>query len=622
MLQRLASFLAASVALAAAASSTSVTWYSCPLQTIAKNEKASSDNPTVECADISVPLCYDSVCSSTKQISVFVKRIPAQSPGATPQAMWMLQGGPGESSVNMEPLMADAYIAAKRTVSIYTMDHRGTGRSTRLSCAEDNDPYDAKVTVSCLQQVKKTYGSVAPQAFSVTSAANDLATVISTVLADSEVFVYGLSYGTYLVERLMHLAPPAVKGYILDSIQSEQFYPTKDSPWYSNWDRDVADAVTNYLNYCDQDSTCASKIGPNSKSYIQGLYAKLDAATDNACAEIFRPDPPYEAHPSWIVNTFLYSLFTDYNQRNLIPAVLYRLNRCNADDQVVMKNALNMLTNSSSSQLLQSLGKSKLMINKTNVLEKVAYMTGDGSSQVVYNNIVLSEIWQFPSPSRNQSTQWFEAALFGAQSPLDQDTFYQDICIYIANNDSVCSGLTTYDASFTYTRDAYWNKTATIPTGASVLMFTGALDPATPLKYSKDEYETMVGTSKLRLEFAYAPHVIVSQTPTDAGDCGSTILNAFVVNHGSLTNLPTDCIPKVYKLNFTTILDKDTATQIFGSTKDIYGSGAAGANPSNSSGSSSGGGGTSGGSASSSSPRAVISSFMLVVCCLFGFMQF
>ncbi len=80
---------------------------------------------------------------------------------------------------------------------------------------------------------------MAPEAFSVTSAASDLAYIIENEQSANDVFVYGLSYGTYLVERVMHLAPAGVKGYILDSIQSEQFYTTKDAPYYSNWDRDV-----------------------------------------------------------------------------------------------------------------------------------------------------------------------------------------------------------------------------------------------------------------------------------------------------------------------------------------------------------------------------------------------
>ncbi|KAF0718106.1 Aste57867_1898 [Aphanomyces stellatus] len=572
---------------ASAAAAASNAWYACPLKTIAPGETASADNAMVECADLVVPLCYPGVCTSSLEISVFVKRIPAISKSAaTPQAVWMLQGGPGESSVNMEDLMAEVYLSANRAVSVYTMDHRGTGRSTPLSCEENNNPYDPRVTVACIQKIKQTFGSVAPTAFSVTSAAHDLANVINLVLSTTEVFVYGLSYGTYLVERLMHLAPAGIKGYILDSIQSEQFYPTKDSPWYSNWDHDVATPVRTYLSYCDKDSYCASKIGPNATAYVQGLYALIDnpatTSATSACAAILRQVPGYQTHPSWLVNSFLYTMFKDYNQRNLVPAFLYCLNRCNTADQAVVTNSIDLLFNvTSDTQLLQGVGAS---------------LTGTGHSTVVYNNIVLSEIWQLPSPSVGQMTTWFQDALFGAQNPATLNDTLAQYCIYLGHNDPICASFSNYNVNFVYAHDAFWNKTATLPPGTSVLMFTGDLDPATPIKYAKDEYATMVGGQKLLLEFAFAPHVILSQSPTNAGiDCGTQVLTSFLLGHGNLATLNTDCITQVQKLNWTTVLDPDMATKLFGTAKDIYGPGAAGPNPAGAS--SSGGNAASNGSA-------------------------
>ncbi|KAF0686136.1 Aste57867_22101 [Aphanomyces stellatus] len=572
-------FLATAAAALAGLVHGKATWYPCPLLTIAKRDVQSKGNPTVECADIPMPLCYPGVCNNTKAspINLFVKRIPAAKASATPQALWMLQGGPGESSINMEVLMYDAWVATGGLVSVYTMDHRGTGRSELLGCAEGNSPYSPSYTARCLSKIKLAYGESAPAAFSVTSAATDLATVIQNELATSEVFVYGLSYGTYLVERVMHLAPKGIKGYILDSIQSEIFYKTKDAPYYSNWDRDVGGVVETYLSYCDTDTFCASKIGPNAKAYVQGLYAKLDNG-QNKCADVIKTlAPEYAAKPSWAINGFLYTMLKDYNQRNLIPAVLYRLNRCNTADQGMVANAINLAKNSTSSLLMTDFS-----VPGKNLTEaaKVSYLTGEGRSTVVYKNIVLSEIWELPTPSADQQAKWFNDALMGAMSPLEQAQERQDTCIYLGNKDPMCKAFsTTTNVSFSYARDAYWNKTAAVPAGASVLMFTGLLDSATPPKYARDEFATMDGTNKKLLEFAYSPHVIVSQTPTDKGDCGGLILAAYIASHGDLTKLPETCIPAVYKLNFTTVLDSKQAVALFGTDVDIYGPGAAGPNP-------------------------------------------
>ncbi|RHY23245.1 hypothetical protein DYB32_009261, partial [Aphanomyces invadans] len=411
-------------------SSAKAVWYRCPIMTVSKGAALTEDNPLVDCADIEVPLCHPGVCTSTQTITVFVKRIPPQkapAAGSKPQVLWMLQGGPGESS----------------SVAVYTMDHRGTGRSAPLSCAENNIPYSPNVTLKCLGSIKQKFGSVAPAAFSVTSAASDLAYIIANEQATSEVYVYGLSYGTYLVERVMHLAPAGVKGYILDSIQSEQFYTTKDAPFYSNWDRDVAGTVDTFLSYCDNDKFCASKIGPKSKLYIQGLYARLDkTSVANKCADVIRTlVPDYAKNPSWLVNNFLYTMLKDYNKRTLIPPFLYRLNRCNAADQAVVANMVSILTNSTENLLMTSLDgfptAKSLNLSSAN-LSKVSYLTGEGRSNVVYKSIVLSEIWELPSPSVAQMTKWFERALMGAMNPLEQRENILDNCIYLGGKDTLC----------------------------------------------------------------------------------------------------------------------------------------------------------------------------------------
>ncbi|RHY77128.1 hypothetical protein DYB34_004410 [Aphanomyces astaci] len=543
--------------------------------TLARGVAASDDNPLVECADIQVPLCHPGVCTSTLQITVFVKRIPPQKLppiGSKQQALWMLQGGPGESS----------------SVAVYTMDHRGTGRSAPLSCAEDNIPYSPNTTLKCLTNIKTKYGAVAPAAFSVTSAASDLAYIITNEQSTNDVFVYGLSYGTYLVERLMHLAPEGVKGYILDSVQSEQFYITKDAPYYSNWDRDVGGTVDTFLSYCDNDKFCASKVGPKSKTYIQGLYARLDkksATASSKCADVIRSMlPEYATNPSWLVNNFLYTMLRDYNKRNLIPAYLYRLNRCNSADQAVVANMVMILTNSTENLLMTTLDgfpKSLLNVSGTGNVSKVSTLTGEGRSNVVYKAIVLSEIWELPSPSAAQMTKWFESAMMGAMNPLEQRENVLDNCIYLGGKDTPCKNYAVaYDSGFTYARDAYWNKTAAIPAGSSVLMFTGYLDPATPPKYAKDEFATMAGTTKKLIEFPYAPHVIVGQSPTDGGvDCGGAILASFLAAKGDVTLVKDACVANVLKMNFTTVLDSKFAAALFGTDVDVYGPGAAGPNP-------------------------------------------
>ncbi|EQC38989.1 hypothetical protein SDRG_03942 [Saprolegnia diclina VS20] len=56
--------------------------------------QATSSVP-VECAEFTLPLCYESLCNTAGSIPVFVKRMRATKRTSSTKALWFLQGGPG-----------------------------------------------------------------------------------------------------------------------------------------------------------------------------------------------------------------------------------------------------------------------------------------------------------------------------------------------------------------------------------------------------------------------------------------------------------------------------------------------------------------------------------------------
>ncbi|EEY69794.1 uncharacterized protein PITG_06287 [Phytophthora infestans T30-4] len=111
------------------------------------------------------------------------------------------------------------------TVNVYTMDHRGTGRSTLFDCVAAQitttgstlgRQTDTSEVPTCAKDIRMKYGDLA--SFSTTSAATDISTFIARFTNGASSIIYGVSYGTVLVERLMHLSPPSVVGYVLDGI--------------------------------------------------------------------------------------------------------------------------------------------------------------------------------------------------------------------------------------------------------------------------------------------------------------------------------------------------------------------------------------------------------------------
>ena len=117
----------------------------------------------------------------------------------------------------VEKLSAQMHEEREGKANIYTMDHRGTGCTTRLDCVSaqattsgspSGDAIDLSEVDACAQDLEYKYGDLS--SFSMTSAATDIATFIDKFTNGKSTIVYGMSYGTGLVERLIHLKTPTV----------------------------------------------------------------------------------------------------------------------------------------------------------------------------------------------------------------------------------------------------------------------------------------------------------------------------------------------------------------------------------------------------------------------------
>ncbi|OQR87094.1 serine protease family S33 [Achlya hypogyna] len=498
----------------------------------ASEKEPPSKSIVAECAAVQVPLCHAGICSNPRTIPAFVKRIPASSGLGKKKALWVLQGGPGASSVNMEGLMANLHALLDGQFSVYTMDHRGTGRSLLLDCEASQataagSPGGASVTAdelpSCLADINYQFGTDASM-FSVSSAAADLAHVLANdpALAAADVFVYGVSYGTYVVERLMHLAPHNVKGYVLDSVQAESFpADTTLAGFYSNWDRDFGEVASAFFALCDADAFCAAQIGPNSRATVMNLYAALDANATQ-CAQLIATDEP----PSWTLRKYFAALFTDMEQRLLIPALVKRFVRCDADDLQVLSATLGRAAPTEPSP--------------------VSYVRG---SDLLYSTIVFSEIWQ---PRTDAQLR----ALFEAE-PIASGLYDGITATYCLTTGSAVASVCTGQPrtkGFKYTPpDGVWNVTAAVPANASVLVLAGALDPQTPAKYARLQFEAMTGVHKRLVVFPFAAHGVINSTPmTTPGSlpCAYAVLASYVRTGGDVDGVDVSCEADVAPLRF------------------------------------------------------------------------
>lgn len=288
------------------------------------------DAAMAECATLRVPTYWADPEGS--QIELFLKRYPAATQPATGQ-LWIVEGGPGLPSTSDEHL---AFLISSRipTIDVYMLDQRGTGRSGFLECKE----FDTR---KCDESIPDL------DAYTTTAAALDLASAIDAAADGSDVFVYGVSYGTILVQRHMVLRPEQPTAVILDSAG-----PVDGSAALLDVNFDAK--AREILALCAADATCASKLGPDPIARAEEVIAL--------------PDSPCRLLPD-ARQSFGQLLRGDFFNRLLLPATIYRALRCNADDRAWLEK----------------------------VAAYRAWMDGlfvAGYSSTVANNITYSELWR------------------------------------------------------------------------------------------------------------------------------------------------------------------------------------------------------------------------------------
>jgi pimeloyl-ACP methyl ester carboxylesterase len=171
-----------------------------------------------ECAIIEVPLDHAAAASGT--IELFVRKFPAT--GAAQGQLWLIAGGPGESGASFYPFI-ETLRAAAPGFDLLIPDHRGTGFSTRL-CPDEEAPASEAGSALAGEEWGTCFGFLNAQAdrtraFTITNAARDLDVAMARLGAGDRIYLYGVSYGTQLVLRLLALGSRAgIDGVILDSL--------------------------------------------------------------------------------------------------------------------------------------------------------------------------------------------------------------------------------------------------------------------------------------------------------------------------------------------------------------------------------------------------------------------
>ncbi|CAF4893843.1 unnamed protein product [Rotaria sp. Silwood1] len=375
---------------------------------------------------------------------------PFSQQNATNNTLFILTGGPGESGWTFLEY-ASVLFPPTYGITIILPDHRGIGLSTSLSC----DDYGSQnITIDCISYLTSKWGIEGLNQFSITAAAHDLSVQIRYYqsIVSGRVSVYSLSYGTMWLDRFLQIYPNLVQSAIMDSVVNPQLF---SSSRYDLWTSSVA---SKFLGYCQFQSECNQyfPVDEPPQIMLSKILIELSENNQRCLRSLFRN---------------MMSSSTSYYDRTVIPAVIFRLNRCNQEDVTVLKFFIDTTigtqgnTDTNSSTIPSLFG-----------------------SAVLGYNIIQSELWLGKDEDEvNEETilAWHASTLMAAENPK-----------YIISLRSKWPK---------YPLDEYYHKVAT---NSTVLMLSSQLDMAANLDYAI-HLATMTAKTRTFYAFPLVGHVII-----------------------------------------------------------------------------------------------------------------
>lgn len=292
-----------------------ITWGACP------------PGFETECARVPVPLDWEA--PDGERIEILVSRRPAPAQPARAQLV-LVTGGPGNSGHHFAgDGTLDQLADVRPDTDVYVIEHRGVGYSTQLTCPEqqaDSSPGGAAVTAdeipACARYIDDSYDG-GLSGFSVSNAARDIRHVLSLAREDGKrQFVYGVSYGTYLVQRFLRLFPDEVDGAVLDSVATPE-------EKFNAYDVHADPVAMRMAERCAASPACAEKLGVDPWATIRDTVAALE---QGHCADAGLTGAG--------VSSILWTFLDPPELREALFPLLYRLGRCEPGDIAAAGHAL------------------------------------------------------------------------------------------------------------------------------------------------------------------------------------------------------------------------------------------------------------------------------------------
>ena len=457
-----------------------------------------------ECMTMEMPLDWNA--PNGRKTPVFISRALSASPSHAD--LWLLQGGPGDSA-DVFADVVDELRAALPGFDIYTMEHRGVGQSGRLGCPDQESPSSDEGTAispkempACIAAAQTASGGL--QYFRITSAANDLAHAIDkTRVTGHDLFVYGVSYGTAVAIRYMQLRPNDAQGIIFDSVAAPGI------AFFSNFSEQSDPVLHSLAELCAADAMCAARLPPDPWTSLSAVTRKV---AGGAC--------PQAKLSAVALSEYVEGLLQQDDARVVAMALLHRIDRCEPGDLAAL-------------QAFQ------------NTLDEMSGPPSPRFSQVLYWNVVFSDLWERPAPTIATLTARCNALAICGQGSLRLGE--------------------VQPAWPSFPEDPLAGQP--IATSSAVLILNGTLDPQTPLPNAIAFDALVTSPHKTFVTMPFSAHATIEQAQVMSVDepaCGYQVLQSFL---GNPVAPDTSCVGMALPVSFAS--DPDQAETWFG-TDDLW----------------------------------------------------
>ncbi|OWZ03266.1 hypothetical protein PHMEG_00025037 [Phytophthora megakarya] len=541
-------------------------WRTCTLD----NTVANNYNLSAQCVTVTLPLCYDGVCDVENEkaaIDVFLKRIPAigvNDTSVSRQTVWYLPDRPDIQTRNEAELqMALLYKELRGEMDIYTLDLRGTGNSTALTCYASNgsplqtaifarndgvlDFRDLELCAKRLQELGYTNLSV----FSLVSASRDVEQVITQFHPESQAVVYGLGYGTLLAQHLVQRGIAQVVGYVFDgALGSSRLSPGAEASYeVSKSDEDFGEVSVDFLAWCQVNTDCSKMFSTMTiNTTLPVVYAQLDGDTTSTCSRILMDNVSsgsnnYAANtttpPSYLLRQLLGLMMKDTAMWPFIPVAVYRFHRCGSEDFALLTQFV-----------------------------KLTFATNDdvATPEFLYAIQAFSELWESRSPDQAELTERF------ANAPISSDSIYTQLQAYYmftgdisdaCANTSVTTNSSSIKTKISYTGKLTNTSSTTLHRETSILLFSGTLDALSPPKYTAALFDAYQTDNKALLEAPNGAHGVVGTALLPNGTaCARYVLASYIRSNGDLSAYDASCMTALRSPNLT--ISNDSSLLVLG----------------------------------------------------------